>query len=55
VIPAALSLAYIVAGVVVANSHKYFEHVNTFTTGLSAALGVLLWPLVLVGLHLHLH
>jgi hypothetical protein len=55
VIRSILLLFYVVVGVVVANSHKYFDHINTFMAGLSAALGVLLWPLVLAGVHFHLH
>jgi hypothetical protein len=49
-----ISLVYVIVGVAVANSHKYFDHVNTFMAGLSAVLGVLLWPLVLAGVHFHL-
>jgi len=50
-----ISLAYLIAGAIVANAHKYFTHVATFKAGLSAALAVLLWPLVLFGVNLHLH
>jgi hypothetical protein len=55
VIRSLISLAYLVAGIIIANAHKYFSHVATFKAGLSAALGVLLWPLVLAGVNLHLH
>lgn len=49
-----LIIVYLVIGVVVANSHQYFVHVNSLTAVLSAVLAVLLWPLVLFGVRLHL-
>jgi hypothetical protein len=51
---ALLSLAYIVIGVVIAASHHYFEHLNSVKPIASAALAVLLWPLILFGVNLHL-
>jgi len=39
---------------VVAASHHYFEHLNSIKPIASAALAVLLWPLVLFGVNLHL-
>lgn len=49
-----LSLAYIVIGFIVAASHHYFEHLNSVKPIASAALAVLLWPLILFGVSLHL-
>lgn len=49
-----LLIAYVVVGVVVANSHHYFTSLDSLTSVLSAVLAVLLWPLVLVGVSLHL-
>ena len=49
-----LLLAYLVVGVVVANSHHYFVHLNGAKPILSAVLAVVLWPLVLLGVNLHL-
>jgi len=49
-----LVIVYLVVGVVVANSHHYFVHLNSLTAVLSAVLAVLLWPLVLFGVSLHL-
>ena len=49
-----LPLIYLVIGVVVANSHHYFEHVDTVRTVGSAILAVLLWPLLLLGIDLHI-
>jgi len=49
-----LSIVYLVVGIIVANSHKYFVHVSNFKPVLSAVLAVLLWPLLLLGVHLHI-
>ena len=49
-----VSLVYVVVGVVVASSHHYFTHVSTLKPLLSAALAVVLWPLLLVGINLHI-
>jgi hypothetical protein len=49
-----LIVVYLVVGVVVANSHHYFTHLNSLTAVLSALLAVLLWPLVLFGVSLHI-
>jgi hypothetical protein len=49
-----LIVAYLVIGVVVANSHHYFTHLNSLTSVLSALLAVLLWPLILFGVSLHI-
>ena len=48
------SLVYLVVGVVVASSHHYFTHASTLKPLLSALLAVVLWPLVLVGINLHI-
>ena len=47
-------IGYLVVGLVVANSHKYLAHLSGAKPILSAALGVVLWPLVLLGVKLHL-
>lgn len=48
------SLVYLIIGVVVAASHHYFAHLGSIKPIASAALAVLLWPLVLLGVNLHL-
>lgn len=48
------SLVYLIIGVVIAASHHYFEHLDAVKPIASAALAVLLWPLVLFGVNLHL-
>jgi hypothetical protein len=47
-------LVYLIIGVVVAASHHYFVHLDSIKPIASAALAVLLWPLVLFGVNLHL-
>jgi hypothetical protein len=49
-----LSIAYLVIGVIVANSHHYFVHLNGIKPIVSAVLAVLLWPLILLGISLHI-
>jgi Mn2+/Fe2+ NRAMP family transporter len=49
-----LIIVYLVIGVVIANSHHYFTHLNSVTAVLSALLAVVLWPLVLFGVNLHI-
>ena len=39
----------------VANSHHYLNHVDTLRILGSAILAVLLWPLLLLGIDLHIH
>jgi Mn2+/Fe2+ NRAMP family transporter len=49
-----LFVIYIIVGVIVAAGHHYFEHLDTVRPIASAVLAVLLWPLVLLGVSLHL-
>jgi hypothetical protein len=49
-----VGIAWVVIGVIVASSHAFFVHLNAVTPIISAILGVLLWPLVLLGVNLHL-
>jgi hypothetical protein len=49
-----ISLVYLVVGVVVAASHHYFTHASTLKPLLSALLAVVLWPLLLLGINLHI-
>jgi hypothetical protein len=48
-----LLVVWLVAGFVVAATHEYLERLDTVRLLLSAALAVLLWPLVLLGIDLH--
>ena len=46
---------YLIIGGIVAATHHYFEHANTLRTVGSAILAVLLWPLLFLGIDLHIH
>ncbi|MGD0863064.1 MAG: hypothetical protein ABSA21_09940 [Candidatus Limnocylindrales bacterium] len=50
-----VGIVYLVIGFVVASGHAFFTNLNAATPILSAVLAVLLWPLVLLGVDLHLH
>jgi predicted transporter len=52
--PRLIGIIYIVIGVAVAASNDYFERLNTLRRVLSALLAVALWPLVLLGIDLHI-
>jgi hypothetical protein len=41
-------------GVAIAATHHYFENVNGWRGVLSAIFAILLWPLVLLGINLHI-
>jgi hypothetical protein len=49
-----IGVVYIVIGVAVAASNDYFERLNTLRRVVSALLAVALWPLVLLGIDLHI-
>ena len=50
-----LTIVYVVIGAIVAAQHHYFDHLTTFKLVISAVLALLAWPLVLLGVNLHLH
>jgi hypothetical protein len=50
-----VGIVYLVIGVIVASSHAFFTNLNAVAPIVSAILAVLLWPLVLLGVDLHLH
>ena len=49
-----IAIVYVAVGLFVANSHHYFAHLNSLTAWISALLAVVLWPLILVGVNLHI-
>jgi hypothetical protein len=49
-----VAIVYVVIGLVVASGHAFFAHLDAVMPILSAILAVLLWPLVLLGVDLHL-
>jgi hypothetical protein len=50
-----LGLIYLIIGVVIAATHDYFKNFDTVKRVISAILAVLLWPLVLLGVDLHIN
>ena len=49
-----LTLIWVIIGAFVAGTHEYFNDVDRFTTVVAALLAIFLWPLVLLGVNLHL-
>ena len=47
------SLVYVGVGVAIAASHNYFDNVHGWRGVLSAIFAIFLWPLVLLGIDLH--
>jgi len=48
------SVIWLIVGVLLASSHHYFKHVDTLKPIISAVLAVVLWPLLLLGINLHI-
>ena len=46
---------YLFVGAIVAATHRYWAHLHTLKGWGSALLGTVLWPLILVGINLHVH
>ena len=49
-----LGLVYLAIGVAIAATHDYFERLGTIRLLVSALLAIVLWPLVLLGIDLHI-
>jgi hypothetical protein len=47
-----IPLIYLLIGLLVASQHSYLTNLNSAGRIISAVLAVLLWPLVLLGVHL---
>jgi Zn-dependent protease len=50
-----LLAVYLVIGAFVAATHRYFGHLHVARQYGSAVLAVLLWPLLFLGINLHIH
>ena len=46
---------YLIAGGIVAATHDYWSNLNTLKLIVSAVLATVLWPLILLGINLHIH
>jgi hypothetical protein len=50
-----LLLVWVIVGVAVAAQKNYLEHFGGWRPVVSAVLAILLWPLLLLGINLHIH
>lgn len=50
-----LLIVWVIIGIVVAAQKHYLENFNNWRPVLSAILAILLWPLLLLGVNLHIH
>jgi hypothetical protein len=48
------AVIYLVVGAFVAWRHHYFTHLDTIRQIASAVLALVLWPLILLGINLHI-
>ena len=53
--PSLVGLLYIIIGVAIAAQKHYFKHPDTIRLIASAVLAVVLWPLLFLGIDLHIH
>ena len=49
------TVIYLVAGGIVAATHHYWSNLHTLKAVVSAVLATVLWPLILLGINLHIH
>ena len=49
-----LPVAYLIAGLIVAANDNYLRNLDTVRQVISAILAIVLWPLVLLGVDLHI-
>ena len=52
--PSLLGIVYLIVGVVIAANHHYLQHLDKIKLIISAVLAIVLWPLVLLGIDLHI-
>jgi hypothetical protein len=50
-----LLFVYPMVGGIVAATHHYWSNIHTVKAVISALLATVLWPLLLVGINLHIH
>jgi hypothetical protein len=48
-----LPVVYVLIGAFVAAGHHYYAHAHQLTGVVDAVLAIVLWPLVLVGVHMN--
>jgi hypothetical protein len=50
-----LFVVYLVAGGIIAATHHYWSNLHNIKQIVSALLATVLWPLILLGVNLHIH
>ena len=50
-----LGIVYLIVGAIVAATHHYYVHLHSAKGIGSAILAILLWPLLFLGINLHIH
>jgi Na+(H+)/acetate symporter ActP len=50
-----IAALYLIIGGIVAATHHYWSNLDTLRAWASALLATVLWPLLLVGVNLHIH
>ena len=50
-----LLVTYLLAGAIIAAMHHYYAHLQGARQIGSAVLAILLWPLLFLGINLHIH
>jgi hypothetical protein len=50
-----IAALYFIAGGIVAATHQYWAHLHSLRGWGSALLATVLWPLILLGVNLHIH
>jgi ABC-type Na+ efflux pump permease subunit len=53
--PSLLGIVYLLVGVVVAANKDYFQSLETLERVVSALLAIVLWPLLFIGVDLHVN
>jgi hypothetical protein len=53
--PSLGSILWLIVGILLASSHHYLANVDKLKPLVSAVLAILLWPLLLLGINLHVH
>ena len=51
--PSLGTIIWLIVGILLASSHGYLTHVDRLRPIISALLAILLWPLLLLGINLH--
>lgn len=51
----AIAVVWLIVGVIVAANKDYFDNLNTAEQVVSSILAVLLWPLLFLGVDLHVN